>query len=161
MTDIRAMGVVDQVATALKPHNRLAAALGAILGGFVPVATWWIAHHELNPSLPLWQQTAALLALGGLCYSAPTVYQWARLFVGHAVKAAGFVLLLEGVLVASTTHWLSLTALALLVAINGTATGCLLSLDRRLRKDGQPRGKANRRVSHPTPKRSQARLRAA
>lgn len=126
-----APGVVEQVATAIRPQNRLAAALGALLGGFVPVASYVVAHHETDLAAPLWSQAGTWFVLGGLCYSALTVYQWARRAVGHSVKAAGFVLLLEGVMVASSTTWLGLVALAYLVAINAVATACSLALERR------------------------------
>lgn len=123
------LAVVDQVVTACRPQNRVATLLGALLGGFVPVATYVVAHQETT-SAPLWTQLPALLVLGGLAYSALTVYRWARMAVGHAVKAAGFVVLLEGVMVASSTPWLGLVALGYLVGINAIATGCQLSLDR-------------------------------
>ena len=47
------------------------------------------------------------------------------------VKSAGFVVLLEGVMVFAQTQWLALAALAYLAAINGLATGCNLALDRK------------------------------
>jgi hypothetical protein len=46
-------------------------------------------------------------------------------------KAAGFCVLLEGVLLVSRTPWLSVAALAYLCAINGIATGVRLSLGER------------------------------
>jgi len=41
-------------------------------------------------------------------------------------KSVGFVVLVEGVMVTSTTHWLALTALGYLIGINGIATACAL-----------------------------------
>jgi hypothetical protein len=120
-------GVVKQVRIALRPANRLASFLGAVLGGGVPVASYQLAHHEVTRALPLWAQLPAWLVAGGLLFSALTVYQWGRLAFGSPYKALGFAVLLEGVLVASTTPWLSLGALGYLVAINGTACGCILS----------------------------------
>jgi len=138
------LGVVDQVLVALRPQNRVATLLGALLGGFVPVATYVVAHQETTTA-PLWTQLPALLVVGGLTYSALTVYRWARLAVGHPVKAAGFVLLLEGVMVASSTPWLGMVALGYLVGINAIATGCQLSQDRK-----SPRStRRNHRTSRP------------
>lgn len=65
---------------------------------------------------------------GGLLYSAPTVYQWMVRAVGSRVKALGFVVLLEGILVAVQSDLLAYAALALLVAINSVATATRLAL---------------------------------
>ncbi len=127
---MQTLGVVDQVREALKPRNRLAACLGALLGGIVPVASYVVAHHELEATRPWWGQFASLLVAGGLLYSARTVYGWGRLAFGEPAKALGFVVLLEGVMVLSTTPWLALTCLAYLVGINSVSTGCALSLGR-------------------------------
>jgi hypothetical protein len=70
------------------------------------------------------------LALGGLLFSARTVYAWGRLAFQASGKALGFVVLMEGVMTMSHTPWLSPAALAYLVAINGIATGCTLSLNK-------------------------------
>jgi hypothetical protein len=111
----------------MKPKNRLATALGAGLGGGVPVATYVLSHHEVQISSPLYAQLSCWLVLGGLLFSALTVYQWGRMAFGSGAKALGFAFLLEGVLTCSTTAWLSIGALLYLVAINATATGVRLS----------------------------------
>lgn len=123
----REPGIVDQVRIAFRPRNRLATALGGVLGGAVPVASWQLAHHEIDAARDLWAQLPAWLVLGGLLFSALTVFGWARSAFGSPAKALGFVVLLEGVLVASSTSWLGAGALGLLVAINATATGVRLS----------------------------------
>lgn len=125
----RPRGIVAQTRAALRPGSRLATLLGATLGSFVPVATWVLAHREINPALPLWKQFGSLLVAGGLAYSATNVFSWGRLAFRSPVKAAGFVVLLEGVLVGSSTHWLSLAALAVLAGINAIATGAILSTE--------------------------------
>lgn len=125
----RPRGIVAQTRAALRPGNRLASALGATLGSFVPVATWTVAHREMSTSRPLYEQWGLLLVLGGLVYSATNVFAWGRLAFRSPVKAAGFVVLLEGVLVGSSTHWLSLAALAVLAGINAIATGAILSTE--------------------------------
>lgn len=124
------LGVVDQVVLACKPKNRLATAMGFLLGGVVPVATYLEAHSELSKDQPIYSQVAFYLVLGGLLFSAKTVFAWAKAAFADAYKAAGFVLLLEGVMVLSHVPWLPLILLGFLVSINGVATGCLLSLGR-------------------------------
>lgn len=117
--------VVEQVRSATRPRARLATALGALLGGFVPLATYCAAHHDWSAQRP-YSATSALL-VGGLVYSATTVIQWGRQAFGQWIKAVGFCLLLEGTMLVSRDAWLAWTALAYLVAINGLATGCRLS----------------------------------
>lgn len=124
------MGVVAQVREAFKAKNRLATSLGCLLGGIVPLASYVLAHFEIASSTALWWQLNAWLVLGGLLYSAKTVFDWGRLAFQLPIKAFGFVVLLEGVMIASKTPWLGYTALGYLVLINGVATGCTLSLER-------------------------------
>jgi hypothetical protein len=121
-----ASGVVAQVKVALRPRARLATALGFLLGGFVPLATFEVAHREIGAD-PLYSQLASYLVLGGLFFSMATVYAWGKLAFKVPVKALGFVVLLEGVMVTSHIGWLSVAALAYLVCINGIATGCTLA----------------------------------
>jgi hypothetical protein len=73
-----------------------------------------------------WQTVAC-----GLAYSALTVFDWARVAFRHPVKALGFCGLLEGVMTFSGTQRLGITALTMLIVINGIATGCNLVADRR------------------------------
>lgn len=127
-------GVVEQVRAALAPSARLATALGSVLGAFVPFATYVVAHLELDVSgRPLFGQVATYLTLGGLCFSATTVFRWGQLAFRSTVKAIGFVVLIEGTLIGSGTTALSLLALGLLMTINAIATGCVLSLSERAR----------------------------
>lgn len=130
------LGIVDQVKQSMKPNNRLALICGAILGGFVPIATYTIAHCEVDYQAPLWTQWMILLVLGGLVYSALTVFNWAKVAFKHPAKAIGFVVLLEGTMTFSHAGvlgipLLSLAALTLLVGINSVAAGCLLVLDQK------------------------------
>jgi VIT1/CCC1 family predicted Fe2+/Mn2+ transporter len=127
------LGVVAQVRVALRRKNRLATFLGAALGGFVPVASYVLAHHEVDASVPLYCQLASYLVAGGLVYSALSVYGWATRAFGSGAKAAGFVVLLEGTLVSSHTYWLGYAALVYLVAVNGVAAGCRLANEREVR----------------------------
>lgn len=128
------LSIVEQVREAGKRQNRMATAAGFILGGFVPSASFILAHYEVDPQSPLWLQMPALLVLAGLVYSAKTVFDWARVAFKNPAKAVGFVVLLEGVMTFSTTVALAYVALALLVAINGIATGCNLALDTKAAK---------------------------
>lgn len=123
----RAAGVVEQVRVALKPKARLATFLGFLLGGFVPLASFEVAHFEVDLTQPVYAQLASYLVVGGLLFSMVTVYAWAKLAFQAPTKALGFVILLEGVMITSHAGWLAAAALCYLVAINGIATGCNLS----------------------------------
>lgn len=120
------LGVVDQVRLACARKSRVGTIVGALLGGLVPFATFMIAHQELDLASP-WTDPLALLVLGGLLYSATTVYQWGKLALTSRVKAFGFVVLVEGVMVCSSQQWLAVTALVYLILINAIATGVTLT----------------------------------
>jgi VIT1/CCC1 family predicted Fe2+/Mn2+ transporter len=122
----RYFGVVLDVRTALAPANRLATAIGFLLGGFVPLACYFVAHYELSADQPLYAQRGLYLVLGGLAYSAKTVWHWGVVAFQNVVKATGFVILVEGTMVLSHIEWLGIVALIYLTVINGVATGCNL-----------------------------------
>lgn len=125
------LGIVSQVKRAFSAKHRLAASIGLLAGGIVPVAIYDLCHVEgaAPTSDPItWIPWA--LALAGVVYSSHTVYSWAHLVHGHAVKAAAFAALLEGVMATSHTPWLRLTVLGYLVAINAISSACQLSLGR-------------------------------
>ena len=88
--------VVSQVKASFKPHNRLATMMGFLLGGFVPIASYVVAHYEVSRTVEVWAQLSSYLVLGGLVYSATTVYAWGTMAFRSGVKATGFVVLLEG-----------------------------------------------------------------
>lgn len=121
------LGVVDQVRLALRPGSRLAFALGSFLGAVVPFVTFHYSHTEIDLARPLWLQPRALFVLGGLTFSAVTMYGWGKMAFLQKTKALGFVLLMEGTMVTTRTHWLALVALAYLCAINAVATACNLA----------------------------------
>ncbi len=127
--------IIGQVKVAFQTSNRLATIAGFLIGGFVPLATFFVSHFEVDAKLPLYSQMPVVLVLGGLFFSAKTVYEWARNAFKHPIKALGFVLLTEGVMTFSSSLWLSIAALAYLVAINGTATACTLVMDYRKKKE--------------------------
>lgn len=115
-------GIITQIHIAAR--NPLPAVIGALLGALVPSATFVVGHYELSS----WTEPKALIVLGGLAFSALTVFRWGRLAFGSAVKALGFVVLAEGVMTFSSTAWLSVVALGYLVLINAIATGCTIAL---------------------------------
>lgn len=115
--------VVGMVRIALRRENRLASILGSILGGFVPLATYTLAHTEVSTVL---DPRAAIVA-GGLLYSGLTVYRWGKLAFADMAKAIGFVVLTEGVMILGRTQWLGLTALAILIGVNAVATAVTLT----------------------------------
>ena len=60
-----------------------------------------------------------------------TVFNWAKIAFRHPLKALGFVVLLEGSMTFVHDGWIGLPSLALLVFINGLATGTNLVNDSR------------------------------
>lgn len=118
-------GVIEQVKLSLR--SPLAFTVGLVLGAFVPFATYSVSHSEIDWSRPLWRQAAAYFVLGGLIFSAATVYGWGQKAFLQRSKALGFVLLMEGTMITSHTKGLALAALVYLCAINGVATACNLA----------------------------------
>lgn len=130
------MPIVNQVKIGFQKQNRIAMIAGAIIGGFIPLATYVTAHCEVDPTAPLYFQLPSLMVIGGLIYSAMTVFSWAKVAFKNPVKAVGFVVLLEGTMTFSHSGVggvpiLSLAALALLVSINAIAAGAMLVLDQK------------------------------
>ena len=122
VTDSASRGIIKQIHIAAR--NPLPAVIGALLGALVPSATFVVGHYELTS----WTEPKALIVLGGLVFSALTVFRWGRLAFCSAVKAFGFVVLAEGVMTFCSTAWLSVVALGYLVLINAIATGCTIAL---------------------------------
>lgn len=123
----QAYGVIDEIRLALRPRSRAAFVTGLLLGAVVPGMTFVEAHREIDWQRPLWGQPSVLFVLGGLLFSAFTLWHWGKQAFSSRVKATGFVVLLEGVMVTSHTPWLALLALGYLIAINGIATACNLA----------------------------------
>lgn len=92
--------------------GQVAAALAA---GFLPIASYILAHFESKQNPMLWCLVAA-----ALMFSAPTLVDWAKKWCGSKFKAVGFAVLLEGVMVFSHIQALSLCGLAILVLINSS-----------------------------------------
>lgn len=101
----------ESVTPVVKDH--LGAVLAAISAGFIPVASYLLAHVESDERPWLWGLVAAALA-----FSAPTMASWAQRWCDGVVKAWGFTILLEGVMIASDLSWLNRVGLAILLSIN-------------------------------------------
>lgn len=125
-TQFDRLTVIQQVRRAFAPGARLAGFIGLAIGGFVPVATYTVVHCECAEYPSLWW-----LVLGGLVYSALTVFTWASSAFGSRIKAAGFCVLLEGILTFGHTRALGLSALAMLVFINAVSAACALQVRRK------------------------------
>ena len=116
-----------QLRVASKPQNRISLISGILLGGIVPILTYCRAHFEVNPEKPYFQVTTYLV-LGGLLFSAKSVYSWGREAFNSPAKALGFLVLAEGVMVFSSIQILSLVSLLYLIAINAVSTGVNLAI---------------------------------
>lgn len=128
--DINDISVVDQVWLATQRDNIGATFGGFLVGGIVPLGTYLVAHYEVTKAV-FYTDPMSLLVLGGLMFSLITVYGWGKkAFNDNVTKALGFVVLIEGIMVFSTTVWLSIMCLVYLIAINGIATGVQLALQR-------------------------------
>ena len=117
--------ILKEVRTAA--GNKTALLGGILLGGYIPFSVYWLMHQEAPASTPLCELAghpvafAHLLVLGGLAYSAKTVYQWGRAVFADRFKAVGFTLLVEGILTFGHSDCLIFPALGILVLINGIA----------------------------------------
>jgi hypothetical protein len=130
---MRMMDSIDNAATTnplaqlrLARRRPLAALLGAT-PGFVPVGVYWVGHHELTSWAP-WICPKAMIVYAGLLFSVLTVYGWSTDMFGSKIKALGFTVLIEGIMMTAAAGWLNLIALGYLVAINAIANGCRLAL---------------------------------
>lgn len=90
--------------------------IAAVAAGFLPVASYAIAHLEAPDRPWMWP-----LVVAALVYSAPTLAEWAERWCKSRWKSWGFTCLLEGVMVFSTIDYLAVTGLAILVSINAHA----------------------------------------
>ena len=106
-------------------HKPIAALIGAT-AGLVPVGVYEVGHYELTSWSPL-ECPKAVIVYAGLLFSALTVLDWSANMFGSRVKALGFTLLLEGIMMASSAAWLTAIALTYLVLINAAANGCRLA----------------------------------
>lgn len=87
--------------------------IAALAAAFLPIASYVISHFEARTVPLMWA-----LVLAALTFSAPTLAEWAQRWCKSQLKAWGFTVLLEGVMVFSTTTWLGYAGLLVLVVIN-------------------------------------------
>lgn len=112
--------VIGQVRTAWRSPAALS--VGAAMGGFVPVATFTLAHDGgLTPLL--WVILGA-----GSAFSLVKVIGVAEQVFRSRAQGTMFAVLLEGVALAAPQLWLARGALGFLVLINAVALGCGLAL---------------------------------
>ncbi len=126
--DDQGQDVITQIRVA--GANPLPLVIGALLGALVPVGTFTVGHYEIST----WLDVRSLIFLGGLMFSAITVFRWGQRAYGSTPKAFFFVLLAEGLMSFSTTAWISVTALMYLVCINAVANGCNLATQHAARR---------------------------
>ncbi len=93
--------VLSQIQTACVAGNRRASCIGFVLGGVIPALTFFVDRYEVKGDIPLHHQIPAFLVLGGMVFSAKTVFEWARLAFHNGFKALGFVVILEGAMIFS------------------------------------------------------------
>jgi len=131
------LGPIAQLRAATR--NPGALALGALLGGFVPVASALTAHYGRllvyaadGLHVGTWADPRWIVVVGGLGFSAKSVYQWTwTAFRRDRFKAAGFVALLECTLLLAPLPELQCAAAAYLILINMLSAGdALASQDR-------------------------------
>ncbi len=127
--------VISQIQSACANGNRRWALVGFIIGGIIPALTFCIDRYEVKSTSPLYAQVAVYLVLGGMAFSAKTVYQWTKAAYHDMIKAIGTVVIIEGVMIFSENLTFAVVSLIFLVAINGTATACNLVSDWRSEQD--------------------------
>ena len=127
--------VLGQIKEALDGKNRLASFTGFALGGAAPAFTFFIGHFTLKSDAVLYGQMSSYMVLGGMIFSALTVYEWLKNAFRNPWKAFGYVMLIEGAMVFSPLLGIAACALVLLFVINGVATACNLVRDWRHRDE--------------------------
>lgn len=125
-TKTETVSVIEQAR--ISSSNLAALGIGMVLGGVVSLAAFVIIHIE-GVDLNTWKGWVKLVMVAGaLAFSAKSVYQWTSKAFNDSWKAAGWTVLVEGVMLITDTHWLSYLMLGLLVVINAMAAGCNLAL---------------------------------
>lgn len=134
--DLAALGVMDQIRVAFSGKHLSGTVIGFLLGGIIPFTTYMVSHDsELQGCTfwTLWMHLSWYMVLGGLIFSAKTVFKWTKKAFNDGWKGMGFVVLLEGVMTTFHCQWLCIIILSYLVLINGIATGCNLAFGNALK----------------------------
>jgi len=143
--------ILDQVRNAFR--NPLALALSVPPAAFLPIAVFMIAHHEIVNESNGWLKAAKIVAvLGGLVFSAKSVFHWASLMFQDRVKALGFVALMETVMILSSNQVIAFCALGLLVSINAVAAAAntaVLDTRAKNRRKGAKKAVKTRATARP------------
>ena len=131
------ISITEQIRRAFKKNNRLPFGIGAAMGAFVPVAIFCLTQYTMGVSHDLVMGCKEYpwlmgLIIGGCVFSAKSVYQWSRAaFANDRVKAAGFVVLLEGCMVLAPILTLKIIAGLFLVLINAFSSGSSVLLEKK------------------------------
>ena len=147
---VKTVDVMTQVQSAVR--NPAAAVFGGVLGGVVPWFARELAHSELGRAWVNNRPLAGLeiVVIAGCClFSMFTVYKFGCAAFDDARKAAWYVAALEGVMLVSHGRT-SEIALAMLIAINAIANGCVIALARDAtirRQEADARRQATRQAT--------------
>jgi hypothetical protein len=139
------LSTVAKIRTAFSKRNLLATAIGAVKGGAIPFGTFALYHLEMDNDI--WQ-AKGLIVLGGLVYSAKTVFGWCKQIFrrengeSDTLKALGWCVGIEGFMTCSSTFWLNCAALTLLILVNAVATGVSLAMEDEAAKSEFAKAKA-------------------
>lgn len=128
------ISIIRQLNLVVLKGNRLACAIGALMGFVVPLMVYAVTHELPGiykesgvVSLPFLALSA--MAVAGCVFSAKSVYQWGVLAFADRFKAVGFAILLEGMLAMSGIvhesqwmRWLGAVALAYLMLVNAISS---------------------------------------
>lgn len=96
-------------------------------------AAWHISPHLVERRVlddGRWFLGRLALVLGGLLFSIVTTYGFGRAAFGSGWLAVGFLVLMDGVMVASSQPSLGWLATGLLIAIEAVTTGCTVARGR-------------------------------
>jgi len=127
--------IITQIHLALGKGYRLAAVIGALTGGGVTYCTHAMARGDLattpwSDGHYAWFLGRLALVLGGLLFSIVTTYGFGRAAFGSGWLAVGFLVLMDGVMVASSQPSLEWFATGILIAIEAVTTGCTVARGR-------------------------------
>jgi hypothetical protein len=109
-------------------------ALGAMIGGLVPVLCYYYARHDLNLSKPLWTQPVMLSLAGGFLFVLSTGdYVYRHIPLSKRVSlVTGPLTLMYWSMVFADSLALRLVALGCLVVITGFLTGVQMGRQKSL-----------------------------
>lgn len=143
MSDInQPTDIITQIHLALARGYRVAAVIGALTGGGVTYCTHAMARGDLADT-PWAPGSYALflgrlaIVLGGLLFSIVTTFSFGRSAFQRGWLAVGFLVLMDGVMVASSQPSLEWFATGLLIAIEAVTTGCTVARGRLATLEGQ------------------------